>query len=119
MINYSELAKKLERDCIFAHGICECGCNAAEASRAIEALDKHVEVLQDKISGMKLCACSYDYPDDVCACHSPMLRKAQAEITTLGNAAMSFEHELKIAQVMIVSLKEEIAFARTALKGDA
>jgi hypothetical protein len=56
-----------------------------ERGRA-EAAEAGVEVLRDKLCGVETCGCSYDKPEDICACHSPMMRKAQAEVARLRGA---------------------------------
>lgn len=53
---------------------------------ALSEAEQHVEILQNKIDGEKSCACAYDYPDDICAVHSPKLAKAEAERYALAMA---------------------------------
>jgi len=48
----------------------------------LEYDEEQINALQDKL-GLDCCACSYDKPGDVCMVHSPMLRKAEAEIKRL------------------------------------
>ena len=47
----------------------------------IAELERHVEQLQEKCNA--ICACSYDYPDDVCLEHSPKLKAAETRIAEL------------------------------------
>lgn len=51
----------------------------------LDAADAQIEALEAKL-GPDCCACSYDYAGDVCSVHSPMLRKAEAEIERLRAA---------------------------------
>ena len=41
-------------------------------------LERHLEELREKFAA-PVCACSYDYPGDVCMAHSPLLKKALSE----------------------------------------
>ena len=67
---------------------------AAELFVEIEALTGEVEALRDKLCGVETCGCSYDKSEDVCACHSPKLRKAEAEIGELNKQVADLNNEL-------------------------
>jgi hypothetical protein len=62
----------------------------ADAADTIEALEgevvkweKNHEALQEKVDCMKSCGCAYDAAGDVCGCHSPALKKAEARAERL------------------------------------
>jgi hypothetical protein len=46
----------------------------------LEEVEKHNEVLRQKIDAEKSCACGYDTADDVCAVHSPIVADLKARL---------------------------------------
>ena len=66
----------------------------------IASADAQIEALEAKL-GPDCCACPYDKPGDVCRVHSPMLRKAEAEIKRLREELEAADDSLKPLRVFV------------------
>lgn len=62
---------------------------------------EHAELLADKINGPATCACAYDYPDDLCAHHSPKLAAAEAALTASNAEAERLRARQKAIETLL------------------